>query len=395
MKFLEFVRGLPRSAGTTVYVVEMVRRLVVLGHEVTVAVEPIPHSLDAELFPPGVRLLDVGQILYARGDVVVRYRDRPGETFSEPIDCLSGRPFDFVHVHGMWSPVLRSVASWSCRRGIHLIWSPHGMLTPWALGQHRLAKRYLWWRWQRKALSSARYIHVTSAAEREDVSRLGVDVPCIESPLGVDMVYTREQIKNIKAQSRRETGLRTILFLSRVQKKKGLLNLVEAWKVVRRPGWRIVIAGPDEGGYWQVVRRRIEELGLTSDMLYVGEVSGDRKNRLYASADVFVLPTFSENFGSVVIESLANGTPVITTKGAPWSELETRRCGWWIDLGVGPLAETLARMMAMSDMERDAMGSRGFEWVASRYAWTGIIRRFVCEIENGETLVERDGGREI
>ena len=54
----------------------------------------------------------------------------------------------------------------------------------------------------------------------------------------------------------------------------------------------------------------------------------------YAAADLFILPTLDDNFAMTVAEALAHGTPVISTKGAPWQDLETHGCGWWIDHGV-------------------------------------------------------------
>ena len=87
-------------------------------------------------------------------------------------------------------------------------------------------------------------------------------------------------------------------------------------------------------------------------------------------------PTFSENFGVVVAEALGHGLPVITTRGAPWADLETHGCGWWIDIGVEPLAAALRQAMALSDDERRAMGERGRAYV-QRYNWDVIAREMI------------------
>ena len=92
---------------------------------------------------------------------------------------------------------------------------------------------------------------------------------------------------------------------------------------------------------------------------------------LYREADLLVLPTFSENFGVVVAEALAAGVPVITTRGAPWADLETHGCGWWIETGVAPLVLALREALALSDDERRAMGERGLAYVR-RYDWDVI-----------------------
>jgi glycosyltransferase involved in cell wall biosynthesis len=93
---------------------------------------------------------------------------------------------------------------------------------------------------------------------------------------------------------------------------------------------------------------------------------------LLQSASLFVLPTFSENFGIAVAEALAAGVPVITTKGAPWKELETHRCGWWVDVGAEPLATAMREAIALSDEQRRAMGKRGRRLVEERYSWPKI-----------------------
>lgn len=164
---------------------------------------------------------------------------------------------------------------------------------------------------------------------------------------------------------------RVALFLSRVHPKKGLLELVRAWAQAAPQGWRLRIAGPDEGGHWAEVARELERLGLGAAVEYLGPVVGEAKAVLYRQADLFVLPTFSENFGLVVAEALTYGVPVITTRGAPWADLETYGCGWWIDTGVAPLVAALRQALALSDAERQAMGARGRDYV-QRYDWDRI-----------------------
>jgi glycosyltransferase involved in cell wall biosynthesis len=107
-------------------------------------------------------------------------------------------------------------------------------------------------------------------------------------------------------------------------------------------------------------------------------VEGEAKTKLYRQADLFILPTFSESFGVVVAEALACGVPVITTKGAPWEGLLTHRCGWWIDIGVEPLATALRAATALSDEERREMGERGRRYVEREFSWPSIAEQMLA-----------------
>ena len=103
--------------------------------------------------------------------------------------------------------------------------------------------------------------------------------------------------------------------------------------------------------------------GLSESIEIIGAVFGTKKTEYYQNASIFVLPTFSENFGLVVAEALACGVPVITTKGAPWSAIVRERCGWWIDIGVEPLKKALQEAMDLTDIDRYEMGQRGQEYI--------------------------------
>ena len=138
---------------------------------------------------------------------------------------------------------------------------------------------------------------------------------------------------------------RSILFLSRVHVKKGINFLIEAVAQLKEimNDYEVKVAGPGDDSYVGELKNLAKRLGVDEQVKFVGSVFGKAKFDLYRDADLFVLPTHSENFGIVVTEALACGTPVITTKGTPWEELETRHCGWWTDIGTEPLVKALDR----------------------------------------------------
>ena len=279
-------------------------------------------------------------------------------------------PPSIIHNHGLWQPANHWTASTARRFGIPLVVQPHGMLEPWALQHKALKKRLGMALFQRRDLETAKVLVATSADEYRNFRRLGLTQPVAVIPNGIDLAAAGGS----KVERARTAGDRTVLFLSRVHKVKGLTNLVQAWAQVRPTGWRLQIAGPDEGGHLADVLRAAQAVGVAGSIDYLGEVDGARKTEVYHSANLFVLPTFSENFGVVVAEALSHGLPVITTRGAPWADLETHGCGWWVDIGVEPLATALRQAMALNDDERRAMGERGRAYV-QRYNWADIARQ--------------------
>lgn len=278
-----------------------------------------------------------------------------------------------LHDHGLWRPSNHAAVGAARRAGVPLVISPRGMLEPWALRHRRWKKRAAWVLYQRRDLRHAAVLHVTSEGEAESVRRLGLRNPLAVIPNGVDLPDAQPP------PPRKE--LRRALFLSRFHPKKGLPLLIEAWAQVQPPGWELVLAGPDEGGHQAAVEAQARQRGLNGSVRFAGPVEDNDKWALYRSADLFVLPTHSENFGLVVAEALAAGVPVITTRGAPWAALETHRCGWWTDIGATPLATALREAIALPDEARQEAGRRGRRYVEANLSWTHVARQMVAVYE--------------
>ena len=293
---------------------------------------------------------------------------------------LSSDP-DVLHVHGIWKYPSVAVNQWHKRTGQPYIVSPHGMLEPWALQNSRLKKRLAMWLYEKACLSNATCLRATSMMEVESIRSAGLRNQIALIPNGVEMPpESAVRVLPGFSSSGGESGLdgvpktRTALFLSRIHPKKGLLNLVEAWRQVAPVGWRLSIVGPDEGGHLAEVQCAVKLAGLDGSVDFPDEAWGDDRWNFYRDADLFVLPTFSENFGLVIAEALACGVPVITTRGTPWEELLTKQCGWWIDIGVEPLVTALKDAISKLPTETNAMGLRGREWVTGQYSWEPISK---------------------
>lgn len=278
-----------------------------------------------------------------------------------------------IHDNGCWLPTNYIVMKTTSQHKIPLIVSPHGMLEPWAFNNRRGRKQLAWHLFQKRELHQAKVLHATSMAEANNLRRLGFTQPIAIIPNGVDLPPYQQNQQSKVIQNRR-----TLLFLSRVHPVKGLLNLIAALKNIDFSNWRVVIAGPNEDDHLRDVEAAVASANLQDKVSFVGAVDRHQKWELYQQADLFVLPTFTENFGIVVAEALAVGVPVITTKGAPWQELETHRCGWWVDIGVEPLAQALKTAMNLTDQERAIMGQNGRRLVEQKYSWSDVAAKMAA-----------------
>lgn len=278
---------------------------------------------------------------------------------------------EIIHDHSLWRRYHLGVALAARQTGRPLVLSPRGTMLPWCLQHKRLKKKLGMMAYQRRILEEVALFHVTSEEEAESVRSAGLRQPMALIPNGTILPdLDSPPAPNGMALN----GERTALFLSRIHPKKGLLMLIEAWSRLRPLGWKLRIVGPDENDYRNEIAAAIEREGLSDVVAMHGAVDHNEKWILYRAADLFVLPTHSENFGIVVSEALASGTPVVTTKGAPWAELETRRCGWWTDVSVDGLAHALQEATSLPKEELRIMGERGRRLIEERYSWQAIGR---------------------
>lgn len=268
-----------------------------------------------------------------------------------------------VHDHGQWLDCNRQTASVTKTLNIPRIVSPRGMLSPGALKFSRWKKRIAWLLYARRDIHTATLVHATSQLESEELRALGIKRPIAVIPNGFTLPGLNEPVTRKEKQ---------MLFLSRVHPKKGLVDLVHAMSKLQMDGWKVVIAGPEEGNHGDQVRAEIQRLNLNHHFQWVGTIDGAAKTKLYRESTLFVLPTYSENFGVVVAEALACETPVITTTATPWISLQTHRCGWCVEPGVESLTNVLQMATAVPADKLREMGSRGRDFVTNEFSWPSI-----------------------
>ena len=217
-------------------------------------------------------------------------------------------------------------------------------------------------------------MHATADMEVESIRKLGLKNPIAMIPNGINIDEFSEEVP-IKASDKKK-----ILFLSRIHPKKGIENLVTAWlklDVTLKKDWVLEIVGNGDTKYIKTLKNLIKGHKLDAQIFILAPVFGAEKIKLYREASLFVLPTFSENFGVVIAEALASYTPVITTKGAPWKDLETCDCGWWIEIGVEPLINALKVAMSCNKEEIIDKGKNGRKLIEEKYSITSVAKKMV------------------
>ncbi len=284
--------------------------------------------------------------------------------------------FDLCHIHSLYL-FHDLVAGHYCRKyGVPYLVRPHGTLDPYLYQRHRWRKTIMEAWFEQRNIRRAAAVHFTSEEEMRLAGPYIGDTAGVVVPLGVDL----REFQNLPAPGRLrerfpEIGSRQIiLFLGRINFKKGLDLLVQALAQVvrRRRDVHLVVAGPDNDGWGVRVRDWLQAAGLAAHATFTGMLLGEEKLAALRDARIFVLPSYSENFGLAVVEAMACGLPVVISDQVNiWREVEAAGAGL-----VGPceatrLAAHLERLLADPGLGAE-MGRRGKELVARRFQWDGI-----------------------
>ena len=249
-------------------------------------------------------------------------------------------------------------------RGVPLVWSPRGAIQAtyeWD-GARRKSLKQLWENVARSLLPRRSLIHATADVERHACAQCFRKTSAAVIPNGVDVP------KALPERDQASDGLLRLMFLSRLDVKKGLENLIAA--VAALPEHIVLdIYGTGTPEYVSQLKAEVQRVGAQSRISFAGHVEGEEKSQAFYKADIFVLPSYSENFGIVVAEALAHGVPVIASHGTPWAEVETKRCGLWVD------HEPVSLINAVRKLERcdlKKMGALGRAWVEVEFSWDAV-----------------------
>ena len=275
---------------------------------------------------------------------------------------------DVVHLTGVYNFPTFPTIFWGRLLHKPLIWSPRGALQRWE-GSSRIGLKGIWdFLWYHTADRVELTMHVTSEQESRETLARFPKLRMATIPNGVDVPDDVNRIER--------NGELRLLFIGRLDPKKGIEALLKACSLAdSAPPWRLAIAGWGAPEYVSQLKEQIQALGLSGRVEMLGAVLSKEKKRLFERSDVALVPSYTENFGIVVAEALAHGVPVIASKGTPWSRLEEKRCGLWVNNDPESLADAIR---SISTMPLPDMGRRGREWMQREFSWCSVTNQMLA-----------------
>ncbi|WP_266366599.1 glycosyltransferase [Tellurirhabdus rosea] len=330
----------------------MVRALAKKGHQVSVATTNSglkPGDVEFDRWKP----TEFGEVVYVR--TLIHYL--PLRLFWYSL--RRALRADVVHLNAVFYPISILLGYACALAGKRVVWSVHGELAPEALRYSPRRKKIF--------LALLGFIkhravfHATSPKEAGYVRQvLGASVRVKVIPLFLEL----------PPRETRQTGQPYLLFVGRLHTVKALDRLFDALAAVpefRTGGWHLKVVGIGEPEYEKALREQVNQLGLTDRVQFLGFRAGEEKYRLMASARATVLPSHTENFSVIVVESLSQGTPVLASIHTPWEILEETGAGWWTDNQVPVLASALQNVIKLDEAACDAYRDRAYRLATEHF----------------------------
>ena len=272
------------------------------------------------------------------------------------------------HSHNLWNYIPYIVHKLSNKYKIPSVISLRG-----SLELNSFKKKIAWILYQKKIFQESNIVHVTNKKDIDKLRKLGIYTPIAFVPNGIDL--KEFSFKKKKITSKKNLGLplnkKYILFLSRIHPEKGLKYLVKAWHKVYEqfPNWDLLIVGPKfDSQYFEEIYSYIDKYKLNSRVHFKGMLSGKKKLDSYNASNLFVLPSYGENFGNVIAEAMASKLPIITTKNTPWEKVKKYKAGWWVQLNLKNISSSLIKALSCSELELEKKGQNSFR-IIKQYDW--------------------------
>lgn len=285
--------------------------------------------------------------------------------------------FDIAHIHALFSPVSSAAATVARSRNLPYLMRPLGTLDPADLQKKKQLKKVYAALIERGNLAGAAAIHFTSLQEAKVSERFGTKTKDVVIPLGVQLPEVTAGMA--KSQLNLPGDVPILLYMSRIDPKKGLDLLIPALEKLLAEGiqFHFVLAGgnPQDPEYEQQIKQQVSLSPLAKCTTIPGFVKGDLKAALLQDADLFVLPSYYENFGIAVAEAIASATPVVISQGVYiWEDIQRAEAGWVCECEVNSLKDALREALGNAQ-ERRRRGENGKQYAQSHYSWSAIAQQ--------------------
>jgi glycosyltransferase involved in cell wall biosynthesis len=306
-----------------------------------------------------------------------------GLALKGPESDLAGavRAAEVVHLHGLWQVQTRWGARVARAAGVPYVITAHGMAEPWALRHKYWKKRIYLALVEARNLRRASCLHALSRPEIGHLRAIAPWTPVGFIPNGVDPGFAEHLPDRsvLEAEYPELRGKFVFLFYARLHLKKGLDLLAEALGRIApgRPEVHLLLAGRDDGA-WSSFRDRMEDLGLSGRMTYLGHVSGERARQVWAAADAFVLPSYSEGFSMAALEALACRLPSLITTACHFPELAAAGGAVVVPPDAAAVTQGLRDLLDRTPQERAELGLRGRRLVEQDYTWDRQAERLAA-----------------
>lgn len=355
MRILQVIPSLDSKWGGTVEgLIQQCSELMAAGQSVDVL------TLDSSPVPFDSRLRC--ENVFFIGKSYLNYRFSPN---LEKWLRQHGPKYDLLIANGLWQYHGRAIYNISRRLGLKYVVFPHGMLDPYFKERYPLkhAKKLLyWWASQKSELEGARLVLFTTSEEMRLAQHSFPKYRVNEYLVGYGINRRDEKYNNMAdrflSNHPHLRGKRNLLFLSRIDPKKGCDILIEAFSKVAKsePSFHLIMAGPNQSSWADSLHQRVKELGISDKVTFTGMLEGELKWGAFDCAEAFVLPSHQENFGIVIAEALSSGLPVLTTnKVNIWKEIKDSEAGIIETDDQAGVIRLLESWISLSDEGRDAM----------------------------------------
>ena len=281
-----------------------------------------------------------------------------------------------IHLHNMWNFFPFYVYILKKFYKFEIYYSIRGALFPWSLEQGKWRKKISWILFQKKLLKLCKVVHVTSDQELCALQEIGFSENVIKIPNGIPIKATDLDITRIRRKERNNDKILNIIFASRIHPKKGVDVLLSSVKSITDISISIKLAGPtNENDYLNRLLSIASTLPQNISVEFLGHCSTDTLRQLFLQADLFVLPSHTENFGIVIAEALSHGLPVITSTETPWSEIADEQAGYIIPVDTISVELAIRNFAKLTDYQRAEM-SLNAQKIVQKYAWVKLANEY-------------------